>query len=362
MTIEPRWYVYVRVTGLRLCSRAIFLPIGYSCVAMIDLSVVIVSWNVCDLLRRCLHSVLGARPLVTGNEQDRARFRPVPPEFSIEVVVVDNASTDDSVDMVRTEFPRVRMIANDDNRGFPAASNQGIAIAGGRYVLLLNPDTEVVGRALSVMITFADAHLDVGIVAPQLLDPDGSVQSSRRRFPTLATALFESTWLQPYAPRRLLKRYHVLDQADDATLDVDWVTGAALMARRQAIEQVGPLDEGFFMYSEELDWCRRFRDAGWRVVYLPSAQIIHHEGKSSEQVVPARHMYFQTSKVRYFRKHHGTTVTEALRLFLLGNYVWQLGVEGAKWLVGHKRELRSQRLRAYTQVLRSGLKPGTPGD
>jgi len=274
----------------------------------------------------------------------------------MEIIVVDNASTDGSVEIVRVEFPGVRLIANADNRGFPAANNQGIAVARGRYVLLLNPDTEVVGDALATMVAFADANPDVGIVGPQLLNPDGSVQSSRRRFPTLLIAFFESTWLQPYAPRRVLERYYILDQPDDVVLDVDWVKGAAMMARWEAIQQVGPMDEDFFMYSEELDWCRRFREAGWRVVYLPAAQIVHHEGKSSEQVVPARHIRFQTSKVRYFRKYYGPLVAETLRLFLLGNYAWQLGLEGTKWLVGHKRPMRAQRIAAYRQVLCSGLR------
>jgi len=305
---------------------------------MIDLSIVIVNWNVRDLLRRCLHSILDTRCLML-----------------VEVIVVDNDSTDGSVEMVRAEFPSVHLIANAQNRGFPAANNQGIAVARGRYVFLLNCDAEVVGDALATMVAFADAHPDVGVVGPQLLYPDGSVQSSRRRFPTLLTAFFESTWIQSCAPRRLLERYYVLDRPDDMTQDVDWVKGAALLARREAIEQVGPMDEGFFMYSEELDWCRRFREAGWRVVYLPTAQVIHHEGKSSEQVVAAKHIYFQSSKVRYFRKHHGAVAAEVLRLFLLGNYVWQLGLEGAKWLVGHKRPLRAQRVAAYRQVIRSGL-------
>lgn len=307
---------------------------------MPDLSVIIVNWNVRDLLRRCLHSILANVP---GGQ--------------LEIIVVDNGSTDGSVEMVRREFPMVRLIANPDNRGFPAANNQGLEVARGRYVLLLNPDTEVVGDALATMAAFADAHPDVGIVGPQLLNPDGSVQSSRRRFPTLATALFESTWLQPYAPRRLLARYYVLDRPDDEIQEVDWVTGAALMARREAVEEVGPLDEGFFMYSEELDWCRRFREAGWRVVYLPTARIVHYVGKSSEQVLPARHIHFQTSKVRYFRKYHGPLAAGVLRWFLLGNYAWQIGLEGAKWLLGHKRPLRAERIAAYRQVLRSGLRP-----
>ena len=166
--------------------------------------------------------------------------------------------------------------------------------------------------------------------------------------------------MQPCAPRRLLERYYVQDQPDDATLDVDWVKGAALMARQEAIEQVGLMDEEYFMYSEELDWCRRFKDAGWRVVYLPAAQIVHYGGKSSDQVVTSRHIHFQTSKVRYFRKFHGRFVGELLRWFLLGNYVWQLGLEGAKWLVGHKRALRAERIAAYRQVLRSGLRGNRP--
>lgn len=307
---------------------------------MCDLSIVIVSWNVCDLLRQCLSSIRVARS-----------------SLGVEVIVVDNVSTDGSVEMVRAEFPHVHLISNTENRGFPAANNQGIAVAQGRYVLLLNPDTEVVGDGLATMVAYADAHPGVGVVGPQLLSADGSVQSSRRRFPTLAAAFFESTWLQPHAPKGMLARYYVEDQPDDAILDVDWVKGAALMARREAIRQVGPMDEGYFMYSEELDWCRRFREADWRVVYLPTAQIVHHEGKSSEQVVPARHIHFQSSKVRYFRKYHGRVVGEALRWFLLGNYVWQLGLEGAKWLVGHKRPMRAERVSAYVQVLRTGLRP-----
>jgi len=303
---------------------------------MPDLSVIIVNWNVRDLLRRCLHSILANLPAC-----------------QLEIIVVDNGSTDGSPEMVRTEFPQVHLLANPDNRGFTGANNQGLAVARGRYVLLLNPDTEVVGDALETLVAFADVHPDVGVVGPQLLNPDGTVQSSRRRFPTLATALLESTWLQPYAPRRLLARYYVLDRPDDEVQDVDWVTGAALMARREAVEQVGPLDEGFFMYSEELDWCRRFRAAGWRVVYLPTARIIHHEGKSSEQVLPARHIHFQTSKIRYFRKYHGPAAAEVLRLVLLGNYLWQIGVEGAKWLLGHKRPLRAERIAAYRQVVQS---------
>ncbi len=308
--------------------------------SLIDLSIIIVSWNVCDLLRRCLQSIAAARG-----------------DLRLDVIVVDGGSIDGSPQMVAREFPDVHLIACQENVGFPKGNNMGMVHAAGRYIMLLNPDTEVIGAALSWLVTFLDNHPDVGAVGPQLLYGDGRVQSSRRRFPTLATAFFESTWLQPYAPPHLLRRYYALDLPDSETADVDWVVGAALMTRREVVGQVGEMDEGYFMYSEELDWCRRIKEAGWRVVYLPAAQIIHHEGKSSEQAVTARHIHFQRARLRYLQKFHGTVPAFCLRLFLLTSYLYQLLLEAAKGIVGHRRDLRWQRVNAYWQVLRSGLRP-----
>jgi len=259
--------------------------------------------------------------------------------------------------MVRQCFPDVRLIASESNLGFVKGNNVGVAQGAGRYVLLLNPDTEVIGDALETMVAYMDHSGDVGALGPKLLFPDGRVQPSRRRFPTLATAFVESTVLQQWFPRNLwLYRYYAQDRSDSEEQDVDWVIGACLFIRRQAWEQVGPLDERFFMYSEELDWCRRLKRAGWRVVYIPSATVVHHEGQSSIQVVPARHIYFQSSKVLYFCKHHGVLAGELLRFFLLASYVCQLCVEALKWIVGHKRILRRERIIAYLNVLRSGLR------
>jgi len=308
--------------------------------AKMDLSIVIVSWNVRELLRACLQAVDAGR---SG--------------LDLELIVVDGASADGSAEMVRREFPWVTLLALDANVGFPRGNNLGIIQARGRHVLLLNPDTVVVGAALPTMVAYLDAHPGVGGLGAQLLNPDGSVQSSRRRFPTLGVALFESTWLQTLAPPGLLRRYYALDLPDDATADVDWVMGACLMVPRRVIDAVGMLDEGYFMYSEELDWCRRIKDAGYRVVYFPQAQVIHHVGKSSEQAVTARHINFQRAKLRYFRKFHGRGQTAVLRIFLLLNYLWQMGVEAAKGALGHKRPLRQQRVKAYWQVIRSGLRP-----
>jgi len=319
---------------------------------VVDLSVVIVSWNVRELLRRCLQSVVySPQSSVLSRTQDDDQG------LRTEIIVVDNASSDGSVEMVRAEFPQVRLIANERNLGFTRGNNQGLALSRGRHVLFLNPDTEVVGDALATMVHYMDDHPDVGALGPLLRYPDGSVQSSRRRFPTLGTALFESTLLELWWPGNpWARRYRMADWPDDVEQEVDWVVGACLLARREVLDQVGGFDEGFFMYSEEMDLCRRIKAAGWRVVYLPSAQVIHHEGKSSEQVVPARHIHFQTSKVRYFRKYHGSWAAEVLRLFLLITYVYQMVEEGLKWLLGHKRPLRAARVRAYWQVLCSGLR------
>ena len=307
---------------------------------MVNLSIVIVSWNVRDLLRHCLASLEPSRP-----------------ELDLEVIVVDGASSDGSAEMVAAEFPWVRLLVQDDNVGFTRGNNIGLAQAQGRTLMLLNPDTQVVGAALTTMLRYLDEHPAVGVLGPQLIFPDGQVQSSRRRFPTVATAFFESTWLQPVAPRSILCTYYVQDRPDDATCEVDWVMGACLMLRREVYEQVGPLDEGYFMYSEEMEWQRRIKAAGWQVVYLPEARVIHHEGKSSEQVVAQRHIYFQRSKLRYFRQYYGRWVSGLLRTFILLSYGWQLLLEGVKGLLGHKRPLRRQRVAAYWQVLKTGLPP-----
>lgn len=305
-----------------------------------DLSIIIVNWNVGALLRTCLHSIERGRDTL-----------------HIEVIVVDSASSDNSVAMVRAEFPWVRLITCQENVGFPKGNNLGLAAANGRFLYLLNPDTEIVGDALSVMVGYMQQHTDVGVLGTQLLYPDGRIQSSRRRFPSVLTGLFESTWLQPLAPRRLLRHYYAQDLPDDQPADVDWVMGASLLLRREVYDQVGGMDEAYFMYSEELDWCRRIKDAGWRVVYLPAAQVIHHEGKSSEQAVTARHVNFNRAKLRYFRKYHGRFAAAFIRGVLLLNYAAQLLLEGGKGVLGHKRPLRWQRVRAYWQVLRTGLPP-----
>jgi GT2 family glycosyltransferase len=223
--------------------------------------------------------------------------------------------------------------------------------------MVLNPDTEASGDAVDRLVSYLDQHADVGALGPQLLNPDRSIQSSRRRFPTLTTAYFESTWLQSLAPRGILAHYYMDDVAPDQTHEVDWLNGACTIFRRETLDQVGVYDaENFFMYSEELDLCRRVKAAGWKIVYLPEAQVVHYVGQSSDQAVAARHIHFQTSKVHYVRKWHGSVQAACLRLFLLSQYVWQIGLESVKGLLGSQRELRRHRVIAYRQVIRTGLK------
>jgi N-acetylglucosaminyl-diphospho-decaprenol L-rhamnosyltransferase len=310
--------------------------------ALPDVSIIIVSWNVRDYLAVCLDSIF-TESLVPLN---------------VEVIVVDSASNDDTVQMLRTKYPDVICLAQTENIGFTRGNNIGLAAARGRHLLLLNPDTEVIGDALHQMVAYLDAYPEVGIVGPHTLNSDGTHQSTRRRFPTLVTAIFESTWLQRFAPHQVLDHYYVRDAADTDTVLVDWVQGSALMARRDVYAQIGPLDDSYVMYSEEMDWCKRARNAGWKVAYLGSAQITHHGGKSSEQVVASKHIYFQESKLRYFYKHHGLLAAAVLRLFLVISYGQQLLVEGLKGLLGHRRPLRQERVKVYWQVIRSLALPG----
>ncbi|MBN1310812.1 MAG: glycosyltransferase family 2 protein [Anaerolineae bacterium] len=313
---------------------------------MIDLSIIIVSYNTRDLLSACLKSIQAGL-----KDESNTSTKCI----SAEVIVVDSVSADGTPQMVQEQFPWVSLIEPDSNVGYSKGNNIGIDASRGRYVLLLNPDTKVIGPALAKMVVYLDAHPRVGALGPQLLNDNGTVQSSRRRFPTLWTAFFESTWLQSIAPRSMLDRYYMRDRDDAEIMAVDWVTGAAVMARREVIEQVCGLDEGFFMYSEELDWQQRIKKAGWEIIYYPKAQIVHYGGKSSDQVVAQTHIRFQNSKIRYFRKYHGKLVAFSLRVVLLANYAAQLIIEAAKGLLGHKRELRRARVKTYWQVLRSGL-------
>lgn len=305
-----------------------------------DISIIIVSWNVKALLRDCLHSL--------------AAVGQATPNLSSEIIVVDSASSDGSPDMVRTEFPQVTLIASDQNLGYAGGNNTGVKNAAGRYLFILNPDTVLQPDTPAKLVDFMEDHPKAGAVGPKLLWPDGTTQSSRRRFPTVGSLFWESTLLGQWFPNnRHIQHYHIQDTPPDKPQQVDWVVGAAIFIRRAAWEQVGPIDQEFFMYFEETDWCYRCAKAGWETYFLPTAEITHFEGKSSEQVVAARTIRFQRSKLRYTRKYFGAGWSTVLKVFLWCTFAFQWLEETAKWIIGHRRPLRKERMTAYGQVLRS---------
>ena len=262
-----------------------------------DLSIAIVSWNTRDLLRRCLESVYGT---IAG------------PEF--EVIVVDNGSTDGSPEMVRSEYPRATLLANDTNVGFARASNQAIRASSGRHVLLLNSDAVLLGRAAELMVRFLDAHPEVGAVGGMLLNPDGSFQSSYADFPGLLGEALLLTGLSHWLLPATYPSYPKARSREARR--VDWVGGALLAVRRRTLDAVGPLDEGYFMYTEEVDWCYRMKQHGWAVCYLPEARATHWSGASSSRVPERRRAQLYRSKCRFLRKHRGWSQATAYGLLV----------------------------------------------
>jgi GT2 family glycosyltransferase len=306
---------------------------------MVDLSVSIVSYRTPDLLRACLTAVEAACRSLES-----------------EITVVDNASGDGSVDLVRTEFPRVRVIANSRNAGFGAAHNQALREARGRYWLALNSDAAPAEGSLATLRDAMDADPSVAVAGPRLRYPDSSVQPSRRRFPTVATLFMESTQLQRVCPdNQVLRSYYVQDRSDDEPQDVDWLVGACLCLRAEAMRRVGLFDERFFMYSEEIDLCRRLKAAGWRVRYVPQAEVRHLEGGSSGSDLVARDQRFQASKLAYAAKWHGAWVALALRTYLVAEYLARGLEESVKFATGSRRTERRARLRVIGHGLRHAL-------
>jgi N-acetylglucosaminyl-diphospho-decaprenol L-rhamnosyltransferase len=307
---------------------------------MTDLSISVASYRTPAALRQCLSAL----------ESERSQLQ-------IEITVIDNASGDGSADMVATQFPWVRLVRNARNVGFGAAHNQALLHAHGRYMLVLNSDASPRPGALRALVDYLDAEPGVAVAGPKLVYPDGSVQPSRRRFPTLATLFLESTQLQRFSPNNaVLRRYYVADRSDDEPQEVDWLVGACLCIRALAVEQVGLFDERFFMYSEELDLCRRFRAAGWQVAYEPRAEVVHLEGASTRHDLGARDRQFQASKLVYAEKWHGVGVARALRAYLVMEYVVRAGEEGLKLALGSRVDERRARLKVIGSGLRHALR------
>ena len=259
---------------------------------MIDLSIIIVNWNTKELLRKCLQSVYNTIRNVT-----------------FEIFIVDNNSSDGSAVMVREEFSLAKLIENKRNEGFARANNKAIRRAKGRYILLLNSDTVVLRQALDKMVEFMSKHRGAGVLGCKLINKDGSLQFSAAWFSIMAMAVLGSD-IVPKALGRVFKmrkfpgQTYLTAKDHDRLQEVDWVVGACMLVRREAINEVGLLDENLFLYGEETEWCFRIKKAGWRIIYFPGAKIIHYGGGSAKAQSKI-YMYRKAFAERYiYHKHH----------------------------------------------------------
>lgn len=275
----------------------------------VDLAIVIVNYNVAPLLRRCLQTLLASQG-----------------EFGRVVVVVDNHSADDSVAMLRAEFPQVSLIANQTNRGYAEANNQGLRLAGAegpnppRYCLLLNPDTELLPTSLADSLAYMDAHPEVAIMGPRLLLPDGRLDlACRRAFPTPEVSFYRLLGLSRLFPKsRRFGRYNLTYLDEHELHEVDTVVGAYMLVRTTAIQQVGLLDEQFWMYGEDIDWAKRIKDQGWKVVYNPGVVAYHVKRASSRQSRRAQIEFYRAMLIFYYKHYYSQTSRWLHSLIVLG--------------------------------------------
>jgi N-acetylglucosaminyl-diphospho-decaprenol L-rhamnosyltransferase len=252
----------------------------------LPLSTITVTHNHASYIGRCLDALVSEVSRIGG-----------------EVIVVDNRSEDESAAIAR-QHPTVQLHVNTTRQGFSANNNYGMALAKGRYLLLLNPDTEVKAGALETLIQFMDAHPQVGMCAAQLLFPDGTIQPSPRRFPSIGSVLARRTPLRFFLRQSQLNQYHLMQDLDHSKIQsVDWLLGACMFIRREILDTVGPLDEGYFLYVEDIDWARRMHNADWQIYYVPTAQIIHHHIAVSDKKLVSWYMWTHLqSMLRYTRK------------------------------------------------------------
>ena len=256
---------------------------------MFDLSIIIVNHKTKNLLEQCLNSIYSENY-----------------HFSYEVSVVDNDSKDSSIEMVKKKFPQVKLIENNNNLGFAAANNQALRRSNARYLLLINPDTVVLPDSLNVMMEFMDEHHEAGIAGCKLLNPDYSLQYSCRKFSNFATFFLRGIHLDSIFPNNtILRKYMMFDWDHNEVREVEWVLGSCMMVRKKAIEQVGMLDENFVLYFEDQDWCYRMWKHGWKVYYVPQAQMIHYyQRRSAKQFLNVSTWTHIKSMLYFFKKHY----------------------------------------------------------
>jgi GT2 family glycosyltransferase len=285
-----------------------------------DLSITICSWNTESDLRACLASL------------ERVRD-----EVSFEVIVVDNNSEDGSPDMVEREFPWVRQFRQGYNLGFCKGHNFALKHRRGNHAFVLNSDTIVHSGALQTLLEFADANPNAGIIGPKLLNSDGSLQLSCRRFPNPIAAIFRNTVIGRLFPNNRFSRDYLMEDFDHSkTSEVDWVSGAAFLVRSDVIEKVGTFDEQYFMFCEDIDWCFRTWKAGYRVVYLPSSVITHAIGRSTDKAPNRMIGRHHRSMLRFYQKNMVPQLPLPVRPFALAFVAAGVGLRAAPFIVKNK--------------------------
>ncbi len=308
-----------------------------------DLSVIIVNWNTRDILMDCLESL------------NRSGT-----ECRMEVLVVDNGSEDGSVSAVRERFPEVKLIENGTNLGYAKANNMGINQASGRYICLMNSDVKVRAGCLDSMIRYMDVNSGVGMLGPRILNADLTVQDSCRRFPSLWTHLILALGLAKMFPKsRVFYGEHMAFFGHDETRDVDYIAGCVMLVRREAIDQIGMMDERFFIYCEEVDWCRRLWQRGWSVHFFPGAEAIHLHGASSGRDPVRFSVERQRAYLQYWQKHHGYPERVVLSAILLFHHAVRLLNGSFLYLLRPKqREAISTIMATHKACVRALISPG----
>jgi hypothetical protein len=310
-----------------------------------DISVVIVGWNARRYLELCLGSLTEA-----------------PPRRSMEILVVDNASIDGSAEMIEAQFPQVKLIRNTENLGFSKGNNVAIRQCQGRYIALVNPDVVVLPGCLDALADFLDQNPKVGNTGPRVLNPDRTLQSSCRQFPTLWNNFCRATSLASvFKNSRFFAGEHMFFFPHDRTQAVDVLVGCFSMIRRETFEAVGLLDEGLFMYGDDVDWCRRCRNAGWQVVFFPGAQAIHDQGKITASYPVRFAVAQQRSVLYYWAKHHGFFGVFGIRSVLLCHHLIRyLFGAASRFIRSSKSNPSDDRIQVAKACLRALVSEGVP--
>lgn len=274
-------------------------------ISPVEVSVIIINYNTCDLLRECLRSV-------------------VSDSTPKEIIVIDNASTDGSVQMVKTEFPDVLLRINDKNERFAKPNNMAMKIAKGRYYFLLNSDATISPDTLEVLLNYLETHSDVGVCAPQLVYPDGSIQPSCRGFINLWTHFCDMLVLDRIFPNSKIfaqSEMTFFDHSSDK--EVDHVMAAAILVRREAVRDAGSLDENLSIIYNDLDWSLRIKKAGWKTVYYPRTQVIHHHSKTTKMMNQQFELFFElySNVFYYFKKNYGTLSVVFYKVLMLVGFL-----------------------------------------